>query len=160
MTATRERVPSAPDVPETEADIRELEKVASAALNGATKATFAALQAKPRRTMTFTVNTLDQDGAEVALSVKYRAISSKAYDALMEAHPPTAEQKKANQVYNVDTFAPALISAVSCEPTLSYEQAKEIYDSPDWSGGELSSLFIKAMQVCNSGLDVPFNARD
>jgi hypothetical protein len=136
------------------------EKVASETLNGAAIATFAALRAKPRRTMTFPVNTVDEDGTEIAVLMKYRALPSKKYDEMIEAHPPTAEQKKQGQIYNIDTFAPALISAVSYEPLLSVEEAAEIYNSPDWSGGELTTLFIKAMQVCNAGLDIPFNARD
>jgi hypothetical protein len=137
-----------------------VEKVASEALNGVPVATFAALRAKPRRMMSFPVSTLDEDGNETALIVKYRAVPSKEYDDLQAAHPPTPEQKKQGHTYNVDTFAPALISACSFEPRMSYEQAREIYTSPDWSGGELGTLFIKALQVCNSGLDVPFNARD
>lgn len=137
-----------------------LEKVAETApRNGAEVATFAALRAKPRRVMTFEVNTLDGGGKEVALLMKYRAIPSKDYDELVERHPPTAAQKQGGATYNIDTFAPAIIAAVSYEPTLSVEQATEIYNSPDWSGGELSSLFLRALQVCNSGLDVPFNVR-
>ena len=136
------------------------EKVASESLNGAAIATFASLRAKPRRTVTFPVNTVDEDGEEVVVLMKYRALPSKGYDELIEAHPPTSEQKKTGQIYNIDTFAPALIAAVSYEPVLSVDEAKEIYTSPDWSGGELTTLFIKAMQVCNAGLDIPFNARD
>jgi hypothetical protein len=144
----------------TDTEQAVVEKVASEALNGAAVATFAALRAKPRRTVTFPVNTMDEEGNEVVVLMKYRALPSKAYDEMIEAHPPTSEQKKAGQVYNVDTFAPALISAVSLEPALSVEEARTIYTSPDWSGGELTTLFIKALQVCNAGLDVPFNARD
>lgn len=137
-----------------------LEKVAAEApVNGAQVATFAALRAKPRRVMTFDVTTVGEDGKDLVLRVKFRAIPSTEYDNLVEAHPPTPKQKSEGAAYNVDTFAPALIAAVSNEPKMTYEQAKELYDAPDWSGGEISGLFIRAMQVCNSGLDVPFNAQ-
>lgn len=141
-------------------DTSIIEKVAKEALNGAAVATFAALRAKPRRTITFPVNTVNEEGVEVVVTVKYRALPSNDYDELQAAHPPTAEQKRNGQIYNVDTFAPALISAVSWEPKMTVDEAREIYTSPDWSGGELSTMLIKAMQVCNAGLDVPFNARD
>lgn len=123
-------------------------------------ATFAALRAKPRRVLTFPITTTDAEGDELVLTVKYKALSSKEYDDLVAAHPPSAKEKQAGAVYNVDGFAPALISAVSSEPKLTLEQATEIYKSPDWSGGEVGTLFFNAQRVCNSGLDVPFNARD
>lgn len=138
---------------------KTVEEVATAALE-APVATFAQLRAKPRRTMTFPLSTQDENGDEIVMRMKYRALSPKEYDELIEAHPPTTEQKRNGATYNIDSFAPAIIAAVSAEPKLTLEQAKEIYTSPDWSGGELSSLYIRAMQVCNAGLDVPFNARD
>lgn len=124
-----------------------------------TAATFAALQRKPRRTVTFPVSTVDEDGEETQLMVKFQALSAKDYDKLVAAHPPTPKEKSLGAVYNVDTFAPALISAVSLEPRLTVEEATELYTSPDWSGGEMASLFIQAQRVCNSGIDIPFNER-
>jgi hypothetical protein len=135
-----------------------VEKVAEKAIAGT--ATFDQLIKKPRRTLSFTVTTLDEDGEEQLLKMKYRALPSKEYDDLISEHPPTTKEKQAGAVYNVDTFAPALISAVSVEPRLSVEQATELYKSPQWSGGEIATLFFNAQRVCNAGLDVPFNARD
>jgi hypothetical protein len=126
----------------------------------AAPATFDQLIRKPRRTMAFNVYVTDEDGADQALAIKFKALSSKEYDDLVAAHPPTQKEKQQGAVYNVDTFAPALISAVSYEPALTLEQATELYRSPDWSGGEVGDLFMRAARVCNSGLDVPFNARD
>lgn len=126
----------------------------------ATTATFAQLIKKPKRTLSFPVTTADEDGNEITLQVKFQAISSKAYDDLIAANPPTSKQRQAGAAYNVDTFAPALIAAVSLEPKLSVEQAKEIYTSPDWATGEVGEFFVSALRVCSSGLDVPFNARD
>ena len=135
-----------------------LEKVAAKAL-ASSDATFAALMEKPRRSLKFDVTTEDSEGEEVVLKMKYLAISSKAYDDLVAEHPPTAKEKTAGAVYNVETLAPALISAVSAIPKLDVEQATAVYKNPSWSGGEVGNLFMNAVRVCNSGLDVPFNAR-
>ena len=123
-------------------------------------ATFEQLKRKPRRQLTFPIALADEDGEAVTVTMKYQAISPKAYDELIAANPPVGKDKVDGQPYNIDTFAPALIAAVSLEPKLTYEQAKEIYSSPDWAGGEITTLFINAQRVCNTGLDVPFNARD
>ena len=135
-------------------------KVAAKAIKDGGKATFAQLMNKPRRTLTFTVYSTDDSGEEVALQIKYKALSSKVYDDLLAAHPPSAKEKHEGANYNVDTFTAALIAAVSVEPALDYEQASELFHSSDWASGEISSLFINALRVCNAGLDVPFNARD
>lgn len=142
----------------TSSDTTEVEKVAEKAIAG--NATFSQLIKKPRRTLTFTVSTLDEDGEELLLKMKYRALPSKEYDDLIAEHPPTTKEKQAGAIYNVDTFAPALISAVSAVPKLSLQEATELYKSPDWSGGEIATMFFNAQRVCNAGLDVPFNARD
>lgn len=120
---------------------------------------FADLMAKPVRTLSFPVVLADGEGTRT-LTMKYRAIVAKEYDRLLEANPPSAKEKAAGAIYHLDTFAPALIAAVSAEPRLSIEQATALYENPQWSGGELSTLFYNAQRVCNTGLDIPFNARD
>lgn len=117
---------------------------------------------KPRRTTSFDVTVAGADGEPITRKMRYRAISGKAYDRLVADHPPTAQQQaEANgaAAFNLDTFAPALIAAVSLEPKLTYEQAERLWSSDDWSGGETSSLFFNAQRVCNSGIDVPFSGR-
>jgi hypothetical protein len=133
-------------------------KAAAAATSG--EATFASLMHKPRRSLSFDVTTENENGDEVVLKVKYRAISSKAYDDLIAEHPPTPKEKSNGGQYNSATFPPALIAAVSAVPTLTLEQAQSIYSSDDWSGGEAGSMFMNAVRVCQAGLDVPFNVRD
>lgn len=133
-----------------------VEDIAEKAVQAKT-ATFDSLIRKPRRVLPFTVTTQDEHGNPVSLRMKFQAMGGKDYDKLIEAHPPTAAQKRQNASFNIDTFAPALISAVSLEPRLSVEQAEQLWASPDWSGGEASSLYLNAQRVCNSGLDVPFN---
>lgn len=135
-------------------------KVAAKAIKDGGVATFSQLMNKPRRTLTFTVYSNDDAGEEVALQIKYKALNSKVYDDLLAAHPPSAKEKREGASYNVDTFTAALISAVSVEPVLTYEEAGQLVHSGDWASGEIGSLFINALRVCNAGLDVPFNARD
>lgn len=141
---------------ETSTPSKTVEEVAAKA----TSATFAQLIRKPKRTLVFPITTVDEDGSEVTLNLKFQAISSKEYDDLIAANPPTSKQRQNGNAYNVDTFAPALIAAVSLEPKMTVEQAKEIYFSPEWATGEVGELFVSALRVCSSGLDVPFNARD
>lgn len=144
----------------TAADDATVAEVAEKAVKDGGVATFARLMKKPRRTLTFTVYSADEDGAELALQVKYQALNSKEYDELQAAHPPTPKERREGAIYNVDTFAPALMAAVSLEPKLTVEEATELYRSPDWSSGEIQTMFINALRVCNAGLDVPFSARD
>jgi hypothetical protein len=140
--------------------VEDVEKVAAKAVKSAGEATFEALNKKPRRVLNFTVYSADDSGDQISLTMRYRALSNRAYDDLQAAHPPTSKDKTAGAAYNLETFAPALISAVSVIPMLSYDQAKELYTNEDWSGGEVTSLFINALRVCNAGLDVPFSERD
>lgn len=122
-------------------------------------ATFDSLIRKPKRVLEFSVTTQDEDGEPIALKMKFQAIGGKDYDKLIEAHPPTAAQKRQQASFNIDTFAPALIAACSLSPRLTVEQAEQLWVSEDWSGGEASTLYLNAQRVCNSGLDVPFNDR-
>lgn len=120
-------------------------------------ATFEELFAKPRRKMSFSVTLADADGNPITRTMVYQAISAPEYDELVAKNQPTAKQREDGAQTNIDTFAPALISAVALEPTLTYEQAELLYKCPDWAGGEISTLYFSAQRICNSGLDVPFN---
>lgn len=123
-------------------------------------ATFSDLIKKKRRTDEVTLRTRDDAGEELELVVRLQAIGSTAYDELLAAHPPTKKQREAGATYNVDTFAPEIIAACSLEPKLTLEQAKEIYGSEEWSGGEIGGLLFTAQRLCNAGIDVPFSVGD
>ena len=138
----------------------KVHEVAAAAVAAAPFITFDQLRAKPRRKLTFPIHTVDEDGNEVVLQMTYKALTSPEYDALIESHPPTPKEKSQGAQYNVTTFSPALVAAVSFEPKLTEDQAREIFASDTWSGGELATLVINAQRVCNSGLDIPFTVRD
>jgi len=131
------------------------------ALGGkARAATFDDLRKKNRRKAEFTVTSIDDDGEKVELVIRYRAIGSADYDRLVAAHPPTAKQAKDGAQYNFETFGPALVAAVSYEPKLSVEEAKELFGSDEWASGEITSLFMNALRLQNSGIDVPFIGGD
>ncbi len=121
------------------------------------RATFEMLKNKPRATSTFTVYIKDEDGEEQELELKYRAIGSVEYDKLVSKHPPKNEQRVEGAVFNIDTFAPALIARVCQEPEMSEDEAAELWNSPDWSRGDLMVLFRNAVELNNRGLDIPFN---
>jgi len=94
------------------------------------------------------------------VTLKFRAISAVEMDRLREKHPPTTEQKARNLGVNVNTYPPALVAATLIEPELSYEEAKEIWESEAWSAGELDNLFTLASALCTAGFDIPSTASD
>lgn len=141
-------------------DTTAVEEIAEKALApGQTRlATFADLRRKPRRKHSFTLTTADENGDSTEVRLVFQALNSVEYDKLIAAHPPK-KGKEGNEIYNADTFGPALISAVSYDPKLTYEEAHEIYHSEEWAAGEVMTLFINAQNVCGAGLDIPFTGR-
>lgn len=119
-------------------------------------ATFDELLKKPARTKDLVLKVPADDNGVLELVVTLRAIGSKAYDDMLAGHPPTREQKADGASYNSDTFAPALISACSVSPSLTVDEARQIWESDEWSRGELMELFMGCVEVNNKGLDVPF----
>lgn len=122
-------------------------------------ATFDHLRKKKKRERVVQIPFTDDDGEEITLEMRLRAISSRQYDKLQAENAPTPKQRDQGAVYNPDTFAPALISACSLEPHLSVEEATELYNSDEWSSGEIGGLFMECIRLCNVGLDVPFSER-
>lgn len=156
MTASVETpIPGLDEAP-TPAVPAEVAKIVSEARNGMETATFEELFGKPRRRLEFTV-TAGVDGEVVTRRMVFLALNGDEYDALTAAHPPTPKQKADNHTWNPDTFPPALIAAVSSQPKLSVEQAKALWKHKDWSAGEQATLFSRALEVCQSGLSVPFS---
>jgi hypothetical protein len=139
---------------------RKLKKTKQRKYNMARKvATLEDLLNKPARTKELIINVPSGKGT-TDFVVTLKAIGSKAYDDLLAAHPPTNDQRKDGQTYNADTFAPALIAACSVTPALTAEQATQIWESDEWSRGELTQLFLGCVEVNSKGLDVPFTDAD
>jgi len=117
------------------------------------RVTLDALKSKRGRTREVTVHV---DGEEATLLL--RSIGARDYDRLVAKHPPTRDQLADGATFNIDTFGPALISACSLEPEISPSDAQDLWDSPEWSRGDLMYLFSEAVRLNNEGLNVPFTA--
>jgi hypothetical protein len=114
------------------------------------RATFDKLLKKPRVEREVVLVMPTDDGGSEEISFKFRSLGAQEYDALIDDHPPTTEQKIEGSAFNINTFAPGLIAKVCVDPNLSYEEMKAIWDSPDWNRGELMHLYAEAMNLCNS----------
>jgi len=121
------------------------------------RATLDELVNKPRSTTEFSLYLGDGNGGTNEVTLKYQAIGMRAYDKLVAKHPPKPDQRAEGSSFDIDTFAPALIAACSVEPEISPAQAKEIWESDDWSRGDVMVLFRNAVELNNRGLDVPFS---
>lgn len=119
-------------------------------------ATLDMLKGKHRAVSTFSIFLPDEKGDPQEFQLTYKAIGAMEYDKLVGKYPPTTEQRADGQTFNINDFAPALISAVCQDPELSFDDAKEIWDSPDWSRGEVVTLWRRALDLCNRGFDIPF----
>jgi hypothetical protein len=115
------------------------------------KSTLDRLKSKKPRRQTIT---LEVDGEE--LEMTFQAISYKELDALQAKHQPTQSQRVEGAIYNRNTFPPALIAACSVDPEISERDARDIWESEDWSSGELNTLFNAVSDLCMKGLNVPF----
>jgi hypothetical protein len=124
------------------------------------RATLDMLKNKPRSTTEFSIFLSDGNGSSNEVTLKYQAIGMMAYDKLVSKHPPKPEDRAEGSSFNMDTFAPALIAACAVEPEISPEEAKEIWNSEDWSRGDVMVLFRNAVELNNRGLDVPFTEND
>ena len=104
---------------------------------------------------------LPGDDGDEKVTFKYRSLGAQEYDKLIDMYPPTTEQKVDGAAFNIDKFAPALISKVCVEPEMTFDEAKSLWDSPDWNRGELMHLFGEAMNICNSVQQkIPFTESD
>ena len=124
------------------------------------RATLDQLINKPRSTTEFSLFLSDGNGGTNEVTLKYQAIGMRAYDRLVAKHPPKPEQRAEGSSFDMDTFAPALIAACSVDPEISPVEAKKLWDSEDWSRGDVMVLFRHAVELNNRGLDIPFNEGD
>ena len=133
------------------AEARAKQKSASKA------ATLDLLKGKSRAKETFSIYIADEDGEQQEVTLTFQAIGALEYDKLVSKHPPKADQRVEGASFNIDTFAPALIAKVSKDPEMSEEDAVEIWNSPEWSRGDLMVLFRHAVELNNRGVDIPFS---
>lgn len=119
-------------------------------------ATLDDLLSKPRRTRSLDLQVPGPEGEARNLRVVAEALSGDDFDDLVAKYPPTKEQREKGFGWNPDEFLPRLIAATLTEPRLNVEQAKELWSSPNWSVGELSSLVAFCQRVNQESLGVPF----
>jgi hypothetical protein len=121
------------------------------------RATFDLLKGKKRAERTVEIVLVD---GEDPVSMEFRAIGAQEYDRLIAKNPPNTEQKAEGSAYNIHNFGPALLSAVCVDPDMTRQEWSEIWNSPDWNRGEVMQMFLIAVELCNKGLDLPFNGTD
>lgn len=98
--------------------------------------------------------TLPGENGSEQVELLFRSIGAKEYDELVTKYPPTAQQRKDGLSYNIDMFAPALLSRVCIDPDMNYDAWKELWESEDWNRGELMHLYVNAADVCTAGMTV------
>lgn len=121
-------------------------------------ATLDLLKGKSRAKETFSIYLSGEDGETVEVTLTFQALGSREYDKLVSKHPPKAEQRVEGASFDIDSFAPALIARCSVDPEMTEKDAKEIWESPEWSRGDLMVLFRRAVELNNRGVDIPFSA--
>lgn len=111
---------------------------------------------------------LEAEDAAAADTVTFvlEALGSDEFDALVDAHPPTKEQRtqfrrenpgKGELNWNTDTFPPALVHACLVAPSATAEEVVEMYRDPNWNRAELETLFGAALGVCQTRRVVSFS---
>jgi len=135
-----------------DADIAETHATALAAYNVArTVATDHPDQESSKVALREAQDALDEAEAvlaEAVVTFRFKGINPAEYDALVEEHPATEDQKRKARkdndtapVVNLDTFKPALVAASCVEPEMDYEQAQMLWKDGNWNQKELADLF-------------------
>ncbi len=105
------------------------------------------------------IDELQEKVADATVTFRFRDPGRRAFDALMEACPPTPEEKKEHNFdWHPHTFVPGLLALCAVEPELSEADALEIYDN--WGRGDVEALFSAALQACLERASIPFTKRD
>ena len=84
----------------------------------------------------------------------------KEYDQLVSKPPPTPEGRIEGSTFNIHTFAPALLARVVVDPDFSATEWEKVWNSPDWNRGEVMQFFSIAVELCSTGMSIPFSGRD
>lgn len=98
----------------------------------------------------------------VSQRFEFQNLSRAAYSDLVEAHPPTEEQRaeaesfgkdllgrpvRESPDFDIDSFAPALVAACIVEPPLTETEVEEMFNDPAWTTEELITLYNAANQT-------------
>lgn len=97
-----------------------------------------------------------QFGNEV-IEIKALALSDPQIRKIRDQHPPRkGDVGDSNLGFNAKTFPAHFMSETYIEPELSREEWQGLWDSEDWSAGEIQALFDWAWGVSMKGFNVPF----
>lgn len=118
----------------------------------------ALLLGKPKNTDTFKLYSGQGDDA-TEIELKLEALSSKDYDKLISKYPPNEADAAKGMTYDLDKFAPALISACLIDPELSLMQAKQLWSGDNWSRGDVEGLYNRVLRLNHRDSTVPFTGR-
>lgn len=81
---------------------------------------------------------------DATITLTFRGLPRREYEALIKAHPPTEEQAEDGDAWNTETFAPALVAASSVDG-MTTEDAE--FFLAEWSAAEARRLYDAAMGV-------------
>lgn len=96
---------------------------------------------------------LEDEIEESTVEFVLRALPRADWMTLLEAHPPTDEDKEDGLDYNPEgVFAP-LLAACAVEPEMELSDAEAIYE--EWSQAEVTQLFVAAIRVNREVRNVP-----
>lgn len=91
------------------------------------------------------------------LKIHLRAIGHEAYDELVASSPPSKDEQEKGFVFNQKAFQPKLVSAVVTRPKMDLDRASRLMADPNWSGGEWGGLYAACVEICQTGINVPFS---
>ncbi len=97
---------------------------------------------------------------ETVATFTFRSIGRSAFERLVRSHKPDQHDKKEGSIWNTRTFPPALIAESSHQPKITYEQATEVMESPDWNHSEVLKLFNAALSANSESPDIPLSNND
>lgn len=124
------------------------------------RATLDLLRTKKRLEREIIVMLPVEGGKTEEVSFLFQSIGAQEWDRLVGKFPPTADQRANGEPFNMHNFAPALLAQVCVDPVLSEDEWKEIWNSPDWNRGEVVQFYATAVDLCSTGMDIPFTGRD
>lgn len=104
----------------------------------------------PTHVLAERVRELEQQVAESVVTFRFRGLGRNAYRRLQAEHKPTED----DELFNPETFTPALLAACSLDPVLTVDDVLDLFDA--LTEGQADQLTRAAYLACTSVDDVPF----
>lgn len=133
----------------------ELELAASAARKAADKSNDRKLHLEAARIQAELEN-LDSEIDEARQLWTCQALPKAEWTALIDAHPPTVENRKDNLDFNPETLGPELLSKSMVDPAMTGAQAQQLWDT--WDSAIVTKIFTECYQVNREVRDIPFGS--